>query len=225
MATASLPRRVWRTTAERFRPRAAALATAVVLAVGYLPDGTLADDVDLVVAFLGTAALLELAAAARRTDGVNAASVTAAMGVVPLVGGAYFLSIAAGVGPELALGTVGVVTGTWMVLDGATAYRAGVDLTPADGDVDVDAEAVAMTHASLLVPELRKGGPRTAPELAEACDLTESRVADALERMTAAGLVEETGAGYTLDETELGASGLARRAVRRLLAPARRLRD
>ncbi|MFB6120640.1 MAG: hypothetical protein ABEJ68_05940 [Halobacteriaceae archaeon] len=222
MSASGLLHRVLRTTRERFDVRSGVLALAVVLAVGVVPDQSLADDVDLLVAFLVTAVALEVVDAARHTDDVNAALVSAAMGVVPALGGAYFLLTRSGGVPGAVLGVVGVVAGAWMVLDGLTASRRGEDRTPTDEGIDVDAEVVAMTHGSLLVEELRDG-PQTVPQLADAADLTESRVEDALDRMTTAGIVTETDEGYALDESAMGATGLTRRAVRRLLRPIRAL--
>ncbi|WP_254545530.1 hypothetical protein [Halomarina pelagica] len=123
--------------------------------------------------------------------------------------------------------------GLWLLLDAACDRRYGPrdrSRRSALDDVDQSEFMLYATHANLVVQELRRG-PRTIEELAAACDLTESRVEEALEA-AAGGIVHRRGDRYVVDEAKLGAwafvrdggRGLARlpvRAARRAARPFR----
>ncbi len=105
-----------------------------------------------------------------------------------------------------------------------------------DDDVNPNDVVLLMNHGNLVMGKLREG-PRTVPELAAACGLTQSRVRDAIEvaadvgmvyRLDGPGHIDWTGryAGqYTFDESKaVGWSfvrGTAARLARRLARPLR----
>ena len=88
-----------------------------------------------------------------------------------------------------------------------------------------------LNHAHLVVDELQ-AGPKTVPELAEGCDLTESCIRDVLEVATEDGMIyrvsdtERSPARYALDESKVGGVAFVRsngkRILRRLARPFRR---
>jgi DNA-binding IclR family transcriptional regulator len=69
-----------------------------------------------------------------------------------------------------------------------------------------------MHHAHLVGQEL-EAGPRTVPELAAACDLTESRVEEALSHMEEGDVVAPRGERYVLLEENTGLLAFLRTVV------------
>jgi len=148
---------------------------------------------------------------------------------------AYGVGLVA-VGALLALGYAtrfgGVVllAGVWVVLDGATAVRYGPARTPHRFVVGPDAEAtLRMQVLHTVHRRLRAAdGARTPEDLADACDLTESRVTSALDYLVHRGRVERVEAGYRPVPQKWGrATPVAQFASwlpRRLLRPFDRLR-
>jgi len=91
---------------------------------------------------------------------------------------------------------------------------------------------LVMNHAHLVVVELKQE-PKTVAELADACDLTESRVCEALKIGTDDGMIyridtgtSEDGKRYALDESKVGGLAFVRsngkRILRRLARPFQR---
>jgi predicted transcriptional regulator len=91
---------------------------------------------------------------------------------------------------------------------------------------------LVMNHARLVVKELKQG-PKTVPELADACDLTESRVREALDVITDDGMIYPVDGSpsddverYALNESKVGGVAFVRsngkRILRRLMRPFRR---
>ena len=90
---------------------------------------------------------------------------------------------------------------------------------------------LVLNHAHLITEEL-KTGPKTLEELAESCDLTVSRVEEAVEVASDEGIIHQVSneesddtVRYALDESQLGGSAFVRtngkRLVQRMLEPFR----
>lgn len=140
------------------------------------------------------------------------------------------LELRASVAPrELSFPVLSLLGGLWLVLDARVDFHEGRQFGDAEELDDLEAgEVMVVTqHARLIASEL-EAGPRTVPELAEACDLTESRVREAIEIAGQDATIypvdpEADQPRYALDERRLGASGLGRLAVGGLKGLAARL--
>lgn len=145
---------------------------------------------------------------------------------------AYELTAGAGTGGPAWFPGLTALVGVWFLLDARTAFAEGrARSSPPDDEMDAGDVMLVMSHAHLVTEELQSG-PKTVAELAEACDLTESRVRESLDVATEEGIVYRTNADapgdaerYALDESKVG--GLAfvrsngRRVLRRLARPFR----
>lgn len=136
----------------------------------------------------------------------------------PETGGAIWLPLLA------------VIGGVWMILDSRRNFVEGrqYDSGPHD-DMGMSKIMLVMNHANLIAEEL-KTGPKTVEELAEACDLTESRVREALDFITDDGTVyrvddemTDDSERYALNESMVGSVAFIRtggkRVVQRLTRP------
>ena len=127
-------------------------------------------------------------------------------------------------------GSVILLAGLWFVLDGATTVRYGPARTPHRFVTGSEAEAaLRMQILNTVYRRLRAAdGARTPEDLAEACDLTESRVTSALDYLEHRGRVERAEGGYRAVPQRWGrATPVAQFASwlpRRLLRPLDRLR-
>lgn len=126
----------------------------------------------------------------------------------------------------------------WLLLDTRADFVQGRRGGEANGTDDLDElssrEAMLLIqHTSLVADHLREG-PKTIPELAVECDLTESRVRDAIEIAGDDGTVypvDDPGADedadsqprYAVDDRKLGVGGFGRQAAGGLSGLARRL--
>ncbi|SDJ66934.1 hypothetical protein SAMN05216226_10715 [Halovenus aranensis] len=141
----------------------------------------------------------------------------AAFGVVVTLASTVWLWTAASGAPvDAVLPVLAVATGLWLVLDARADFVRGRRATEPEGVEEMDSgEAMlVMQHIRLVAVELQSG-PKTVSELATACDLTESRVREALDLASEDGTIYrvETEADelrYALDEEMLGASGVGR---------------
>jgi len=108
------------------------------------------------------------------------------------------------------------------------------DSTSSDEPDDMSASEVmlVMNHAHLVVEELKQG-PKTVTELADACNLTESRIREVLDFGTDDGMIypvdtdtSDTTKRYALDESKVGGLAFVRsngkRILRRLARPFQR---
>ena len=126
-------------------------------------------------------------------------------------------------------GAVVLLAGVWFVLDGATTVRYGRARTPHRFVVGPKAEAtLRMQVLHTVYRRLREAdGARTPEDLAEACDLTESRVVSALDYLEHRGRAERAEGGYRAVPERWGrATPVAQFASwlpRRLLRPFDRL--
>lgn len=127
-------------------------------------------------------------------------------------------------GVARALPVLGLAAGGWILLDARADVSGERRATGGDEwDPDAGEAMLAMQHTSLVARTLRDG-PKTVPEIAGACDLTESRVREALAIACEDGTVYRVAADpptYALDERKVGASGflgVTVRGTRRLLS-------
>ncbi|EJN61626.1 hypothetical protein [Halogranum rubrum] len=138
-------------------------------------------------------------------------------------------------GETLGVTVVGLAVGGWLVADGLAALASGrsaSERSEAFDDVDSGEFFFEMQLFRVVANQLRER-PQTRAELAAACDLTESRVQTALDRLESTGSahpVAETADGETrwaFDESSVGARAFvdatAGSAMRRLSLPFREI--
>jgi len=127
--------------------------------------------------------------------------------------------------------------GLWLLLDTRADFvqgrRFGDPGPPDERDELSGREAMLLIQHAGLVADRLGEGPKTVPELAAACDLTESRVRDAIEIAGHDGTiyqVDEPAADedaveprYALDDRKMGFSGFGRQAAGGLSGLARRV--
>ena len=96
------------------------------------------------------------------------------------------------------IGGVVVLVGLWFVLEGATTIRYGSARTPHEFVSGPESEAMLRIQIlNTVYPTLRESNrPHTPAELADVCDLTESRVRSALEYLEQRGQVTKTEEDY-----------------------------
>jgi len=151
--------------------------------------------------------------------------------VVSLAWLAYELTVASNTGGPAWFPGLTALIGVWFLFDARRDFAEGRD-SYSDEEMDASEMMLVMNHAH-LVAEALKQGPKTIPELADACDLTESRVREALEVGTDDGMIYRVNSGstrdterYALDESKVGGIAFVRsngkRIVRRLARPFRR---
>lgn len=178
---------------------------------------SLTDNPGLVVGIALASVLSEPMALLRGHPRVDERWVKAGTGVALSVGGVVWLALETGdatIPTDRLFPALAVFGGLWLVLDARVDFREGRRFEGVENVDDLDAgEAmVVMQHARLIGNEL-EAGPRTVPELAEACDLTESRVREAIDIAGRDGTIypvepEAEQPRYALDERRMGASGL-----------------
>ncbi|ESS06664.1 MAG: hypothetical protein A07HB70_01385 [uncultured archaeon A07HB70] len=123
-----------------------------------------------------------------------------------------------------------VVTGAWFVVDGATRIRYGSVQTVHEFVSGLEDDAMLKMQVMNTVYRTLRGSddPLTVAELAECCDLTESRVGSALDYMEHRGQVISTGAGYRAKPQRWGKATPVARALRwvprRVVRPVTRVR-
>lgn len=147
--------------------------------------------------------------------GVDERWAKAAFGVAVTLASTVWLYTAGSGGPvDAALPALAVATGLWLVLDARADFVTGRRSTEPEGVEEMDGgEAILIMQHIRLVAVALKSGPKTVSELATACDLTESRVREALDVASEDGTVyrvesEADEPRYALDEELLGASGV-----------------
>ena len=127
-------------------------------------------------------------------------------------------------------GGVVLLAGVWFILDGATTVQYGPARTPHRFVLGPDAEAMLrMQVLHTVYRRLREADEARTPEaLAEACDLTKSRVVSALDYLEHRGRVKQCEHGYRAAPERWGrVTPVVRFASwlpRRLLRPFARLR-
>jgi hypothetical protein len=148
-------------------------------------------------------------------EGVDSRHAGVALGGAVLALGGYSFATRGQSGVAVVSGTVG----GWLVLDAVYALRAGSRPSDDEADPDLDSgELFLQTSVSHLLGRQLRDGPKTVPELADACDLTESRVRDVLELMAESGVAYRDGDDWKLDESRVGPWPFVRDNTRRLVA-------
>lgn len=189
---------------------------------------------ELLVGVAAALVVSEVVFLLRDTPGIDQRYLQVVVGLAVVAGSlAMWYGAPTGGNGALWLPTGLVVFGAWLTVDAAAdLYRgrhpdAGHDEEPSSGEV-----MLLMSHAHLVSDEL-EDGPRTVSELAETCDLTESRVEQALESLVDSGVVSvESRPGspdrYVLHEERTGVVAFLRKllfdAVARATRPFRSVR-
>jgi hypothetical protein len=156
----------------------------------------------------------ESAELARPLPGLDERHFRLALGLVAVAGGgvAYWAQ------GDATVAAVGVGGGGWLMLDALYSLREGIR-SGGDGMADADSgELFLSMQVGHLVAEELKDGPKTVPELAAACDMTESRVREALDYHEQADTAYKDGGQWHLDESKIGPWAFVRDNTRRALA-------
>ncbi|MFC7164907.1 hypothetical protein [Halospeciosus flavus] len=192
-------------------------------------------DIGMVVAIALSLAFVETVSILREAPTVDSRWVGVGLGtfitIASLAWLAWELTAAAGTGGPAWFPALTGIIGVWFLFDARKDFADGTDSYAPD-DMDASEMMLVMNHAHLVVEELKQD-PKTVPELADACDLTESRVREALEVATDDGMVYAVDGGssddidrYALDESKVGSIAFVRsngkRIMRRLARPFRR---
>ena len=156
----------------------------------------------------------ESAELARPLPGLDERHFRLALGLVAVAAGgvAYWPQ------GDTAVAAVGVGGGGWLMLDALYSLREGIrsgDDRMADAD---SSEVLLSMQVGHLVAEELKDGPKTVPELADACDITESRVHEALDYHEQADTAYRDGGQWHLDESKIGTWAFVRDNTRRALS-------
>jgi hypothetical protein len=126
---------------------------------------------------------------------------------------------------DLGVAVGGLAVGGWLTLDALYSLRAGIRPSHDEMEEQGFGETLLLMQVGNLVADELKDGPRTVPELAAACDMTESRVREALKFHERAGTAYREGDRWVLDDSNVGLWAFVRdngrRIVSRLLRPFR----
>lgn len=227
----SIPVQVVRTVREEATARAIVASVLLVVFLRFVADEpwpVVGRFATLLAALVAFGALADTPSVDNRYLAILCGLVAAAVAV--------FVPDALVEGETLGVTLVGLVGGGWLVADGVAALASGRSSSGGSEEFDdVDSGQVffEMQLFRIVAEQLRER-PQTRAELAAACDLTESRVQTALDRLESTGSahpVAETADGktrWTFDESSVGARAFvdatAGRSVRRLLLPFRETR-
>ncbi|WP_049913295.1 hypothetical protein [Halococcus thailandensis] len=219
-----------RTARERLTVRyGLSLVAFLVLAYGFTRE------IETVVAIALGFVLVETIQILRETPSADdrwvGVGIGAFVAVTSLAWLGYELTAAATTGGPAWFPALTALIGVWFLFDARRDFREGRDRYPND-DMTISEMMLVMNHAHLVTEELKQG-PKTVAELADACDLTKSRVRDALEITTDDNMVYRVDGGpsdnanrYGLDESKIGGIAFVRsngkRVMRRLARPFRR---
>jgi len=189
---------------------------------------------DILIALTIALVLGETVETLRETPAIDNRWVQSGIGVFVTVGSltwlAYELTIAANTGGPAWFPALMILAGLWFLLDARKDFAEGKSSYPSD-TMDTSEMMLVMNHGHLVVEELKEGS-KTVTELAERCDLTESRVREALDVATDDGMVypvsedsRDDTERYALDESKVGGVAFIRsngkRIIRRLTRPLR----
>ena len=190
--------------------RRAAYAVGLIALFGVVFDFTWSQAIIVaVIVLVGDSVEL-----ARPLPGLDERHFRLALGLLAVAAG----GVAYWVQGDTTVAAVGVGGGGWLVLDALYSLREGIRSND-DGTVNADSSEVFLSmQVTHLVAEELKHGPRTVPELADACDMTESRVREALDYHERADTAYRDGDRWHLDESKIGAWAFVRDNTRRALA-------
>ena len=192
-------------------------------------------DVETVLAIAIGLAFVEAISILRETPTVDSRWVGVGSGafitVASLAWLGWELTAAAGTGGPAWFPALTALIGVWFIFDARAGFANGTGSDEPD-DMSASEMMVVMNHAHLVVEELKQG-PKTVAELADACDLTESRIREVLDFGIDDGMIypvdantSETAKRYALDESKVGGLAFVRsngkRILRRLARPFQR---
>lgn len=118
---------------------------------------------------------------------------------------------------NVAVAAVGFGGGGWLTLDALYTLRNSIQSSPDEMTDAGTSDVFLLMQVSHLVADELKDGPKTVPELAEACDMTESRICEALEYHERAETTYRDGNQWHLDESKIGLWAFVRDNTRRVL--------
>lgn len=197
------------------------LTAAVVFAITVLAFGS---ELDVAVGVGVAIVWTELLRTMRETPGVDARHVKLSVGVLAVIGSGVLVALGTVESTSAVALTAGTtVAGCWLILDAVADIRRGT--VPQRHDDGSSLKIGFQSYVAKLIVDELEQGPKNVTELAEACDLTESRVRDGIELLEDSGVVVSRGAGYELDGSHVGGRAFLRlnlsRLGRRLFRPIR----
>jgi hypothetical protein len=175
----------------------------------------------------------EVATLFRETPGIDGRWVGVGVGAFITLGSlawfGYEYTVVPDTGGPVWFPLLTALVGVWFLLDSRRDFVEGRRRDGPHDDLSASEMMLVMNHAHLIVEEL-KSGPKTVAELADACDLTETRVREALDITTDDDMVyrvdseaTDDSGRYALDESKVGGVAFVRsnatRVVRRLVRP------
>ncbi|UPM42032.1 hypothetical protein [Halocatena salina] len=116
------------------------------------------------------------------------------------------------------------IGGVWLLADVYADFRRGEGANAGQSEDLSSADVMLLSNHGHLVANVLEDEPHTVEQLAAECDLTESRVREALDYMERSGVVAHDGQQYVLREENVGlwafvrniVAGTARRIARPL---------
>jgi hypothetical protein len=193
------------------------VAWGVLVAAVYAVTGQLV----LPLAFTTAFVISEGRAVVQAAPGVDVRAFDTAVGVCVTGLSAVWLWVEATptVTGRILLPVLGLAGGLWLLFD-VRADRTQEHGSPASVDLDTDELMLVFQHVRLIAREL-EDEPQTVAELATACDLTTSRVREAIEYGTQSGTFypvdpDAETPRYAVDERRTGVVGFGRQAVETL---------
>ena len=118
---------------------------------------------------------------------------------------------------DTTVAAVGVGGGGWLMLDALYSLRQGIQSSDDEMADPNSSEVFLSMQVGHLVAEELKHGPKTVPELAAACDMTESRVREALDYHEQADTAYRDNGQWHLDESNIGKWAFVRDNTRNAL--------
>lgn len=213
---------LFRTAREQFTARHVLGIVLVFAGFEIVLDASSELLVGLAIAFL----VVEVVTVFQNTPELDQRYVQVTIGALGVLGSVVLGAVALRGAGVLWLPVLVGVFAAWLAVDAAADLYRGRE-PPRSGRTGLSSSSdvlLVVTHAHLVTSEL-EDGPRTTAELADRCDLTESRVEQALEHLVDSGVVSCDGDRYVLEESETGIVAFVRRivggAVARALRPLR----
>jgi DNA-binding MarR family transcriptional regulator len=206
---------IHRTVREQLTLRHLLAVAAVLGLLWFVVDVTR----ELLVGF-GVALLVgEVVTILQNTPEIDQRFVKAGIGLAVVLGSsAMGYSVLTGGTGVLWLPAILLLFGTWLLIDTvADLYHGRQGKTGQRDDLSSADLMLLMSHSHLLASELQ-AGPRTRKELATECDLTASRVDQALEHLVDSGVVDSERDRYILREERTGLRAFARTIARGVCA-------
>jgi len=218
---------VGRTASEQLTARYV-LSLVAFLALAY----GVTQDIETVLIIAFALAIVEMISILRETPTIDSRWVGVGLSVFITVASlawlGWELTAAAEPGGPAWFPALTALIGVWFLLDARADFADGTESDKPD-DMSASEMMLVMNHAHLVVEELKQG-PKTVAELADACDLTESRVREVLDFGTDDGMIypvdtdtSATAKRYALDESKVGSLAFirsnAKRILRRLARP------